>query len=933
MMSRFSSMVLILSMVVVSPSLAGQRSGISMRLLPEKDGDVCIGVLWEKSADEAALLLDGPEGVSILLPDGRRITAGRSVEVGPVGAGEKMDLRVLGIREDSSILITARRRVGEVNYLHVVPLDIRKTRPHLHTGRDYLVRPAEATDFPADEQRENRPENVAAGRVEHEALVIEAMNPKFANTVFAEDTASHAIDDGPVDCSNNSGDWQVTDILHIDTAPEGAVSNTIAVHIAITHPRMADLQAGFFRADEPYAWVWGSYLLKNDPGVNVDQTFTEDYYHNDFRALGEEVNGYYRLAVRDCDAGMTGTLTYYSVLITYDVPVSIDLVADSVHVIDDPAAPGALAEVDWGGHITGTGSLSGSFNVRLYLSNDNNITTADTLLETITVNSATDPGDNFGESSPGSNVTIPAGLSDGTYYIGMMIDPTDAVAETNESNNIAWDSLSVETPPDEYDLVADSLTPQHPSVDAGSTISVNWFGHLAGSSTASLGDDFSVGFYLSGDNNITTADQLLTRTTVSAPLDPGDSIGTSGFNLNIPGGTTAGNYYLGIIIDDTHVITETNENNNAASASFSVTGGGADLPDLRPSSCSPDTGEAHPGDSMSINWQGHNDGDGDAPVFVARLFLSPDHSFDVGSDTRLTAESLGPWSSGHSESIHWNFSIPSDTPPGSYYLIVSLDPGGSIDESDETNNECFAALTISESTGPSGTLRWLLPAAASAAGANSSDWKTQIAVSNPTTESRIATIYYVPDGWSWPGVMLAGPTTIAAHHSWYVDDILVTMNPTSGLLYVVLDEPGPVVTSRIYNLQTDGSTFGQGIPALSLDDGDSFEDFILPMVHSAPGQFHTNLGIVQTASGSISVRLDFFTSSGVFLTSVVRNVTDAWEQINDVFTKVGMGNSVVEGGWIQVHLESGDPGTWTAYASVVDDRTGDPTFIAGIPIR
>ena len=120
---------------------------------------------------------------------------------------------------------------------------------------------------------------------------------------------------------------------------------------------------------------------------------------------------------------------------------------------------------------------------------------------------------------------------------------------------------------------------------------------------------------------------------------------------------------------------------------------------------------------------------------------------------------------------------------------------------------------------------------------------------------------------------------------------------------------------------------------MSLVLGSTATDFILPMVHSGSGSFYTNLGIVQASAGTLNLRLDFYTSTGLLLTSVSRTVSDAWEQINDVFRKVGLGAAVVEGGWIQVHLDSGSPDAWLAYASVVDDRSGDPTFIPGVPER
>ena len=72
------------------------------------------------------------------------------------------------------------------------------------------------------------------------------------------------------------------------------------------------------------------------------------------------------------------------------------------------------------------------FDVGFYLSTDEHISTSDVLL-----------GMNYGAwGDPGFSgtytkyVTIPANTAPGTYYLGFLIDPNNAVGETNEGNNI-----------------------------------------------------------------------------------------------------------------------------------------------------------------------------------------------------------------------------------------------------------------------------------------------------------------------------------------------------------------------------------------------------------------------------------------------------------------------------------------------------------------
>jgi hypothetical protein len=97
-----------------------------------------------------------------------------------------------------------------------------------------------------------------------------------------------------------------------------------------------------------------------------------------------------------------------------------------------------------------------------------------------------------------------------------------------------------------------------------------------------------------------------------------------------------------------------------------------------------------------------------------------------------------------------------------------------------------------------------------------------------------------------------------------------------------------------------------------------------------PGLYHTNLGLVQASTGSYSVEVAVFNSSGTMLGAKTYSRNTAWHQINDLFDNMGLGGASVEGGWIRVRLVSGSPSYWTCYASVVDDLTNDPTFIGPV---
>ena len=236
-------------------------------------------------------------------------------------------------------------------------------------------------------------------------------------------------------------------------------------------------------------------------------------------------------------------------------------------------------------------------------------------------------------------------------------------------------------------------------------------------------------------------------------------------------------------------------------------------------------------------------------------------------------------------------------------------------------------LNGKNSSGSTGDETWLIPAAASLPGEAPSNWKTQLAVANPSTDTRTASIYFVAKGQAWPGKLLSGPHTVAPNASLYINDPLLPENPTSGLMYVTVDGSGTTVFVRTYNLVPDGTTFGQGQPGIPLGSAKSSSELVLPLVHSAPGVFRTNVGFAQTSAGAIQIKAEIFSAAGVLLAQKTYSQSAAWHQINDIFTNMGIGSQMVEGGWIRVTLVSGSPAFWTTYATVIDANTDDPTYV------
>ncbi len=120
------------------------------------------------------------------------------------------------------------------------------------------------------------------------------------------------------------------------------------------------------------------------------------------------------------------------------------------------------------------------------------------------------------------------------------------------------------------------------------------------------------------------------------------------------------------------------------------------------------------------------------------------------------------------------------------------------------------------------------------------------------------------------------------------------------------------------------------MPAVLLNQAGQATELILPMIHSSPGRYRTNIGFAQTSKGSYTVLLEIYSAAGSLLAQKEYQQSTAWRQVNDVFANVGIGHLDIEGGWIRATLVGGSPSFWTTYATVIDDATGDPTYVAPV---
>lgn len=179
----------------------------------------------------------------------------------------------------------------------------------------------------------------------------------------------------------------------------------------------------------------------------------------------------------------------------------------------------------------------------------------------------------------------------------------------------------------------------------------------------------------------------------------------------------------------------------------------------------------------------------------------------------------------------------------------------------------------------------------------------------------------------------ADPITIGAGQVKAIDNVLPTtfhLTTGGGSLVATTDiQSSLVLTERTYSNVPGGGTFGQFIPGVTPDQGVALGDRplqILQLEQSAA--FRTNVGIVELTGNPVTVRLslsvpstkvspliDISLPANGFIQIPIASITSLLSTTSDTFNAR-----------ISVQVLSGT-GRVTAYGSVIDGTTADPTYV------
>ncbi|MBF9141698.1 CARDB domain-containing protein [Hymenobacter properus] len=421
-------------------------------------------------------------------------------------------------------------------------------------------------------------------------------------------------------------------------------------------------------------------LLTSQYGGALTTTYSSARYGTAAIPTGLTPGTYYILFVADYQNQVSETNetnNVASVAITV-APPGVDLVVQQESLYPYSGAAGSTVQASASIYNQGN-VMATSSNMGFYLSTNTTLDASDVLLYTATGSALSA---NLASYRSGY-LTIPAGTAPGTYYILFAADPTNLVSETNETNNVRSLPFTVLAPT--IDLSVSSVYVSPNTVAAGGSANASAYLYNQGNAPASPAN---LSFYLSTNTTFDASDVLVGNQNTASLA--GGNYASIYSNITVPAGTASGTYYLLFVADPTNLVAETNENNNVAYTTLTVTAPGIDLQVSQAYSSPYLVGV---GGSIGMTSYIYNAGTLTSPSSTMGYYLSTNAVLDA-SDVLLTTVPGAALGANLSSYRTANAIIPASTAPGFYYILFVADPANAVSETNENNNLAFTTIQL-----------------------------------------------------------------------------------------------------------------------------------------------------------------------------------------------------------------------------------------------
>ena len=226
-----------------------------------------------------------------------------------------------------------------------------------------------------------------------------------------------------------------------------------------------------------------------------------------------------------------------------------------------------------------------------------------------------------------------------------------------------------------------------------------------------------------------------------------------------------------------------------------------------------------------------------------------------------------------------------------------------------------------------------IPAIGHLDGANNSKFRSDLFLYNPASTPRTVTLQ--AKMWDSSEQPITLNLTMLGNEARVIRDVLQTAFGRTGIARLryqsqTSDSIGVRVTSRTYNVDENGGTYGFLMPPLNNFQAASAGDTLEIFGAVGDPHFRTNVGIVELSSGfttgtSPTVKIEIVDHKGVTIDSFTTTVPYAGgAQLNDIFRARGLGDGPAAA-IIRISPLNGMVG---AYATMIDNGTNDPTYLA-----
>jgi len=206
------------------------------------------------------------------------------------------------------------------------------------------------------------------------------------------------------------------------------------------------------------------------------------------------------------------------------------------------------------------------------------------------------------------------------------------------------------------------------------------------------------------------------------------------------------------------------------------------------------------------------------------------------------------------------------------------------------------------------------------------NWQTDVRLFNPSANVVKATmIFFSQNG----GTPISKEVTLAPNQVQTFDAALhqfFGVSNDGGALHIATTATTPLVaTARTYNLTSNG-TYGQFIPAVTANDAAALGTRPLQLLQiEESDRYRTNVGFAEVTGKSAKVEITAIPSdSKVAASTQIDLAPNQFVQYPQLLKAMGLTN--MYNARVTVKVISGQ-GRVTAYASVIDMQTNDPTFM------